>query len=158
APDIFGTKKPAPDVLVFACNWDGWSCLEAASYMELSYPASVKVVRVRCLSRLHAGLILKAFELGAEGVMLLGCEPGKCHFESDSKCVLAEYEKARQMLELLGMPKERLALTQLPAFDGHGFVEQVAKLFRGLQKSPAKKSAKAVGLRSRCAAGATTKR
>ncbi|MBM4451447.1 MAG: hydrogenase iron-sulfur subunit, partial [Chloroflexi bacterium] len=114
APDILGTKKRAPDVLVFACNWDGWSCLEATSYMELSYPASVKVVRVRCLSRLHAGLILKAFELGAEGVMLLGCEPGKCHFESDSGCVLAEYEKARQMLELLGMPKERLALTQLP--------------------------------------------
>ncbi|MBM3173608.1 MAG: hydrogenase iron-sulfur subunit, partial [Chloroflexi bacterium] len=158
ASDMLGTKKLAPDVLVFACNWDGWSCLEAASYMELSYPASVKVVRIRCLSRLHAGLILKAFELGAEGVMLLGCGPGKCHFESDSGCVLAEYEKAQQMLELFGMPKERLTLSQLPAFDGYGFVEQVAKLVRGLRKHSVKRAAVAASSRSHRTAAVNAKR
>ena len=126
--------------------------------MGLSYPASVKVVRIRCLSRLHAGLILKAFELGAEGVVLMGCEPGKCHFESDGGCVLAEYEKAQQMLELFGMPKERLVLTQLPAFDGRGFVEQVTKLASRLRKPCAKRGARAAGLRSRCAAGVKAKR
>ena len=50
-------------VVVFACNWDGLSCVEAAAQEDLCYPASVKVIRISCLSRLHLGLILKAFEL-----------------------------------------------------------------------------------------------
>jgi coenzyme F420-reducing hydrogenase delta subunit len=74
---------PYTEVLVFACNWDGWSCIETATNLGLHYPASVKVVKVSCLSRIHAGLILKAFEFGADGVMLLGCEPGRCRFGAD---------------------------------------------------------------------------
>jgi coenzyme F420-reducing hydrogenase delta subunit len=156
--NLFATKRATPDMLVFACNWDGWSCLEAASYLGLSYSASVKSIRIRCLSRLHAGLILKAFELGAEGVMLLGCEPGKCHFETDGACVQAEYEKARQLLHLFGIPKERLVLMQLPAFDGHGFVRQITKLARGLRGPSTKRYARAAGLRSRRVARVKAKR
>ena len=74
---------PYTEVLVFACNWDGWSCIETAANLGLHYPTSVKVVKVSCLSRIHAGLILKAFEFGADGVMLLGCEPGRCRFGAD---------------------------------------------------------------------------
>ena len=66
---------PAANVVVFTCNWDGLSCVESAAQAGLSYAASVRAVRVTCLSRVHMGLMLKAFELGAEGVMLLGCEP-----------------------------------------------------------------------------------
>jgi len=123
------------DIVVFACNWDGWSCLEAASYLGLSYPASVKPIRVRCLSRVHTGLILKAFELGAAGVLLIGCETGNCHFNNDDDCILGEYQKARQILEMLGIQKERLVLTQLPAFDGHGIVTQIMELSATLQRA-----------------------
>ena len=112
-------------ILVFACNWDGLSCVEAAAREGLCYPASVKVVRVSCLSRVHLGLILKAFELGADGVMLLGCQPDECHYDVDSKCVSGQYEKALGVLGLMGLGSERLALVHLPRGDGAGFVEQV---------------------------------
>ena len=125
-----------PKVLVFSCNWDGWSCIESATNSGLRYPASVKVVRVSCLSRVHAGLILKAFEFGADGVMLLGCEPGCRHFGSDSECVNKEYEKARNILEMLGIWKDKLALVQLPAFDGHQFVAQVTKFLAEIEQVP----------------------
>lgn len=116
------------DVLVFTCNWGGWTCVEAAAGLGLHYPATVKVVKVSCLSRLHTGLILKPFELGAAGVMLLGCEPGNCHFGIESKCTLTEYEKARGLLEILGIEKDRLVLLQLPVYSGHQFVERLIKL------------------------------
>lgn len=116
------------DVLVFACNWGGWSCIEAAAGLGLHYPSRVKVVKVSCLSRLHTGLILKPFELGAAGVMLLGCEPGNCHFGNESKCTTSEYEKARGLLEILGIEKDRLVLLQLPVYSGHQFVERLADL------------------------------
>jgi len=131
-------NKPVANIVVFACNWDGLSCIEAAAQKGLSYPASVKVVRVSCLSRVHSGLILKAFELGADGVMLLGCNPGNCHFEIDAGLIEREYEKTRNILGLLGLREERLALTRLPGGDGPGFVKQVTNFIAGIaQTQPA---------------------
>ena len=129
----------APKILVICCNWDGWSCLEVAANSGLQYPAAVKVMRVSCLSRIHAGLILKAFEFRADGVMLVGCESGSCHFGSDSEGISREYEKARLILEMLGIGKERLALVQLPAFDGYQFVEQITKFSAKVARIPAPK-------------------
>jgi coenzyme F420-reducing hydrogenase delta subunit len=113
------------DIVVFACNWDGLSCVEAAAQSRLSYPASVKVVKVNCLSRVHSGLILKAFELGADGVMLLGCESENCYFGKDENLNVKEYEKTLGILGLLGLGTDRLKLTWLPRGDGKGFVKQV---------------------------------
>ena len=123
------------NVVVFACNWDGLSCIEAAAQKGLRYPASVKIVRVSCLSRVHSGLILKAFELGANGVMLLGCNPSNCHFEIDAGLVEREYEKTRNILGLLGLREERLTLTRLPGGDGPGFVKQVNDFIAGIERT-----------------------
>ena len=140
-------SKPYTEVLVFACNWDGWSCIETAANLGLCYPASVKVVRVSCLSRIHAGLILRAFELGADGVMLLGCEPGKCRFGIDSECIIKEYEKARSILEMLGMRKDRLPLVQLPAFSGREFVMRVTSFIAEVERFSVSKRARIIGHR-----------
>jgi len=123
------------NVVVFACNWDGLSCIEAAAQKGLRYPASVKIVRVSCLSRVHSGLILKAFELGANGVMLLGCNPGNCHFEIDAGLIEREYKKTRNILGLLGLREERLALIRLPGGDGPGFVKQVMNFVAGIART-----------------------
>ena len=123
-------------ILVICCNWNGWSCLEAATSAGLSYPASVKVMRVSCLSRIHAGLILKAFELGADGVMLAGCEPDSCQFGADSECLSREYEKTRDILEMLGIRNDRLALVHLPAFDGYQFVAQITRFITQIEQAP----------------------
>ncbi len=136
---------PYTEVLVFACNWDAWSCIETAANLEVSYPTSVKVVRVSCLSRIHAGLILKAFEFGADGVMLLGCEPGKCRFGIDSECIIKEYEKARNVLEMLGLRKDRLVLVQLPAFNGHEFVMRVMSFIVEVERLSASRRARSIG-------------
>lgn len=123
-------------MLVFACNWDGWSCIETVTEQGLNYPASVKILRVSCLSRVHTGLILKAFEFGADGVMLLGCEPGRCHFGTDREHIVREYEKTSTILEMLGIRKERLVLVLQPAFDGPGFVRQVTALMTRIASLP----------------------
>jgi len=131
--------------VVFACNWDGLSCIESAAHEGLSYPASVRVVRVSCLSRVHLGLILKAFELGADGVILLGCEPGQCHYEIDSECLGQEYEKARQVLSLMGMGPERLVMAGMPRGDGRGFVHQVNSFLGQISDATALSTATVAG-------------
>jgi len=127
-------SKSAADVVVFTCNWDGLSCVEAAAQTGLCYPASARVVRVSCLSRINQGLILKAFELGADGVLLLGCEPGNCHFDIDAGLVAQEYEKTRRVLRLLGMGEERLVLCHMSRGDGSGFVRQVKSFITEIEQ------------------------
>jgi coenzyme F420-reducing hydrogenase delta subunit len=127
-------SKSAADVVVFACNWDGLSCVEAAAQGGLLYPASVRVIRVSCLSRVHSGLVLKAFELGADGVMLLGCEPGKCHFDTDAECIAQEYEKALGILGLLGLGEKRLVLAHMPRGDGAGFVSRLVSFIAEIEQ------------------------
>ena len=127
-------NKSGVHLVVFACNWDGLSCIEAAAQAGFSYPASVRLVRVSCLSRVHQGLILKAFELGADGVMLLGCEPGNCQFDIDAELMAQECEKARRILSLLGLGVERLVLCYMPRGDGSGFVQLVTGFVKEIEQ------------------------
>ena len=90
------------------------------------------------------GLILKAFDFGAEGVMLLGCESGKCHFGAGSEYITNEYDKTQRILEMLGVWKQRLALVQLPAFDGRGFVGQMTKLIEEIEQIPPSRRSKLI--------------
>jgi len=130
-------SNPVNNIVVFVCNWDGLSCVEAASQKGLRYPPTVRIIRVSCLSRVHSGLILKAFELGADGVMLLGCEQGNCHYEKDAGLLEQEYHKTQSVLELLGFQKEQLELARMSRGDGAGFVKQVTHFISGVEQSQA---------------------
>ena len=112
-------------IVVFVCNWDGLSCIETAAQKRLQFPASVKIIRVSCLSRVHTGLMLQAFELGADGVILLGCDSHACHFGIDEELITRNYERARGFMRLLGLNQDRLMLVRLPHGDAAGFIEKV---------------------------------
>lgn len=112
-------------IIVFVCNWDGLTCIEAAAQKRLTFPASVKIIRVSCLSRVHTGLILKAFELGANGVMLLGCDSKSCHFGIEEELIDRNYTGAQGIMKLLGLNSDRLTLVRLPHGDGAGFIKRI---------------------------------
>jgi len=112
-------------IVVFTCNWDGWSCIDAASSAGMKYPASVNIIKLTCLSSLNAGSMLKAFELGADGVLLLGCLQRQCRYGQFSGNIEVEITKARDILNLLGARSGKIKLSKLAAFDGKGFVEQL---------------------------------
>jgi len=128
-------SRTTADIVVFACNWDGLSRIESAAQSRLAYPPSVNVVRVSCLSRVHSGLILKAFELGAGGVILLGCESDSCYYDKDDGFNVKEYEKTRRILGLLGLRADRLKLARLPRGDGESFVKEVKNLTAEIEKA-----------------------
>ena len=67
--------------------------------------------------------------------MLLGCEPGSCHFSSDMECIDREYEKTGNILKMLGIRTNRLSLVRLPAFDGQGFVSRLTEFIGQIEHS-----------------------
>ena len=114
-------------IIVFTCNWDAYSGLETAGFQGLSYPANVHPIRVMCLGRLHPGLILKAFELGAAGVLLLGCPPGECHYGFGNTRAEEVFQETRTLARLLGIEEERFKLDWVQAGGGEAFVTQVRR-------------------------------
>jgi F420-non-reducing hydrogenase iron-sulfur subunit len=123
-----------PRIIGFVCNWGAYSGVEMAGVNRKEYPASVKLVKVMCLGRLHLGLILKAFELGADGVMLLGCQPEDCHYESGIAMAKELFTQTKKILNLLGIDQKRLALLEVPLGRGDLLAKQVSTFVRRIGK------------------------
>ncbi len=117
--------SPSPRHLVFACEWSGYSAAEIAGAQGLAYPASTRIIRLNCTGRLQPGLILKALEMGAAGVLVLGCAPGLCHYEQGNERCAAAFEQANGLAQLLAMG-HRLHLEWIRPDDGTKFAQAVA--------------------------------
>ncbi|MDY6911048.1 MAG: hydrogenase iron-sulfur subunit [Chloroflexota bacterium] len=107
-----------PRIVGFVCNWGAYSGLEMAGTNKLKYSPNVHLIRLMCLGRIHTGLILKAFEMGADGVLLLGCPSGNCHYNSGIERTKESVAETKKMLNLLGMGSKRVHLVEVPAGDG----------------------------------------
>jgi heterodisulfide reductase subunit A len=124
--------SPSPRHLVFACEWSGYSAAEIAGAQGLAYPATTRIIRLNCTGRLQPGLILKALETGAAGVIVLGCAPGLCHYEQGNERCAVAFEQADGLARLLALD-HRLKLEWVPPDDGVRFVQVVADFVTGLQ-------------------------
>jgi coenzyme F420-reducing hydrogenase delta subunit len=119
-------------VVVFTCNWNAYSGLETAGVAKLPYSASVRPIKVMCIGRISPALILKAFERGAAGVLLLGCPQGECHYEFGNRHAEQAAGVARNLVRLLGYSDTRLKLDRVAVSDGKDWVDKVQSFLAGL--------------------------
>jgi coenzyme F420-reducing hydrogenase delta subunit len=112
-------------VVIFTCNWNAHESLQEAGKQHLSLPAGVRPLKVDCLGQIGASVILKAFEKGADGVMLVGCSPEECHYEFGSRRAAELFEETRTLAKLLGFQTERLAFHQVHIGEGSSLIEKV---------------------------------
>jgi len=140
------SKKKQPRIVGFVCNWSAYSGVEMAGMKRMQYPTSLNLIRLMCLGQLHLGLMLKAFGLGADGVMLFSCPQGDCHYNSGTERARELVIQARKVLHLLGIDRERLALVEVPLGGGDVFTRRVsafAKRINGTGSSHLRSTAKA---------------
>jgi len=103
-----------------------------AGVSQLGYDIRVLPVRLACLGRMSAGIILKAFEQGALGVLLLGCPQGTCQYESGYGHAQDIVEHTRKFLDLLGYSQKRLKLGTFGGEADPSFAETVAVFLKNL--------------------------
>jgi F420-non-reducing hydrogenase iron-sulfur subunit len=126
------TYSLQPKAIVFTCNWNAYSGLEAAGAEHLGYSPAVRPLKVMCLGRISPGIILKAFEKGADGVLLLGCPAGECHYEFGNRHAEEVFAEAKALVSLLGYRDEQLKLGWVGAGEGETFADQVRRFVAGL--------------------------
>ncbi len=117
--------RTEPRAVIFTCNWNAQQSLEEAGKQHLSLPTGVRPLRVDCIGQIGSGAILKAFQKGADGVLLLGCAADECRYEFGSSRAAELFEEVRELARLLGIHEDRLQLCQVHADDAAGLVETV---------------------------------
>lgn len=123
-----------PKIIGFLCNWCSYEGADSAGRARKEYPANLRVVRVLCSGRTDAQFIIEAFKEGADGVMILGCHPGDCHYKEGNLHVLKRYTMLKRMLEQFGIEQDRLSLDWISAGERDKFVEVVSQMVEKLRQ------------------------
>ncbi|HEV8438254.1 MAG TPA: hydrogenase iron-sulfur subunit [Methylomirabilota bacterium] len=116
AVEIPEGDEDKPRILAFACENDAYPALDMAGIQRLQYPASVRVIPVRCLGSVNSILIADAVSRGFDGVALLGCKPGEdyqCHFIRGSELLQTRMGNVQETLERLALEPERVKVMEL---------------------------------------------
>ena len=117
-----------PKIIGFLCNWCSYEGADAAGRGRKAYPANLSVVRVMCSGRVDPQFILEAFKEGADGVMILGCHPGDCHYKEGNLQALKRYGVLKRVLGQFGIEEDRLRLDWISAGEGDKFVQVVSDM------------------------------
>ncbi len=96
------------NIILFMCNWGPHAAYQTLQDNGAQIPDNIKMVRIPCTGRISKALLFKSFEMGANGVALIGCEPGACRYGTGTTNAQGHVEDTRGILELLGLGKDRL--------------------------------------------------
>jgi F420-non-reducing hydrogenase iron-sulfur subunit len=127
-------KTWQPKVVAFCCNWCSYAGADLAGMMRRQYDPSVRIIRVMCSSRVDPGLILECFEKGADGVLVLGCHPGDCHYISGNIKEEMRVQDTWKLLDLLGIGRDRLMLKWISASEGEEFGATIDRFAAQIRK------------------------
>lgn len=136
-----------PRIIAFACNWCTYAAADLAGTSRIHYPPNVRVIRVMCSGMIDPVYALRAFEEGADGVLIAGCHYVDCHYlNGPAKCD-AMVKRLRGLTHTLGLEDERLRRELISASEGTVFARVIREMVEQLKKlgpSPFKKVEKEV--------------
>ena len=114
-----------PKIVAFLCNWCSYRGADLAGTSRMKSTPNVRPIRVMCSGRVEPALILKAFTAGADGVLVLGCHPGDCHYTEGNYKAARRIPLLKKMLEQFGIEDGRVRLAWVSASEGDSFVSIV---------------------------------
>jgi len=107
-----------PRIVAFFCNWCTYTASDLAGTARMKYAPNARVIRVMCSGRLDPQFILRAYRLGADGVLIGGCHPNDCHYIEGNYKALRRIILLKRMLKDLGIEEDRLRLEWISASEG----------------------------------------
>ncbi len=118
-----------PKIIAFLCKYCASAGADLAGVSRFKYPANILPITVPCSGSIDMQFVVRAFEMGADGVLIGGCHtPSDCHFLRGNFKALKRVALMKKMLEQIGIDPRRLRLEWISATEGKKFAE-VAKEF-----------------------------
>lgn len=116
--------KPAnfePRIVGFLCNWCAYSGADLAGVSRLRSAPNIRILRIMCSGRVDPSFILRAFQLGADGVLVAGCHQGDCHYQEGNFKALRRVLLLKRILHDFGVDERRLRLEWISASEAEKF-------------------------------------
>jgi len=114
-----------PKLVAFVCNWCTYTGADLAGTSRIQMAANVRMIRLPCTGRIDPHFIVKAFERGADGVIVSGCHPADCHYTAGNYHARRRFAVFRELLEFLGVDPRRLTFSWVSASEGRKWSEVV---------------------------------
>lgn len=120
-------KTWEPKIVGFLCNWCSYTGADLAGTSRLQYPPNIRIIKVMCSGRVNPQFVLKAFQEGADGILVSGCHPGDCHYLEGNYHARRKLTLLKDLLEFVGVDPKRFQVSWVSASEGHKFAEVVTK-------------------------------
>ncbi len=128
-----------PKIVGFLCNWCSYAGADLAGVSRIQYAPNIRVIRTMCSARVNPIFILKALTSGIDGVLVLGCHPGECHYMKGNYYTRRRVTAVKRLIEKIGLEPERVRLEWVSASEGKRFadtVDEFTKTIKGLGPNP----------------------
>jgi F420-non-reducing hydrogenase iron-sulfur subunit len=122
----------SPTIVAFLCNWCAYTGADLAGTSRMRYAPNIRIIRVMCSGRIEPTFILTAFQQGADGVLVCGCHPGDCHYQTGNYKCLRRFKLMEKYIAQMGIEPERLKLECISASEGKQFAELVNEMTKAI--------------------------
>lgn len=116
-------KQFEPHIVGFLCNWCSYTGADLAGVSRMQSAPNLRIIRVMCSGRVDPSFVLRAFQLGADGVLIAGCHPGDCHYQEGNFKALRRAVFLKRLLRGFGIDERRLRLEWISASEGEKFAK-----------------------------------
>jgi F420-non-reducing hydrogenase iron-sulfur subunit len=128
------SDKKDTTIVAFCCLYCAYAAADLAGSMRLQYPSNIRILRTPCTGRLEVEYFMKAFEDGADGVIVAGCEEGSCHFKEGNLVAKRRVNYARKLLAEAGLEGERLRMVNVSAASARKLVEYLKEMASTIER------------------------
>jgi coenzyme F420-reducing hydrogenase delta subunit len=122
-----------PTIVAFLCNWCSYAGADLAGTSRTTYPSNVRIIRVMCTGRVDPIFVLRAFTSGADGVLVAGCHPGDCHYQTGNFRARRRMTMLSELMSSVGIDPNRLWLRWVGASEGELFASTIAEMVTELR-------------------------
>lgn len=133
------TLMEKPKIILFICNWGPHAAFQTLQDTDADIPVEVRMIRIPCTGRMSKSLLFKSFEMGADGVALVGCEAGSCRYGSGTESAERNVQDTQGILDLLGLGRDRLRLAMFLPEESQAllnFLQDFRDVIQTIGKSP----------------------
>ena len=122
-----------PRIVAFLCNWCTYTGADLAGTSRLQYPSNVRIIRLMCSGAVDMIYVLKAILEGADGVLIGGCHPGDCHYQTGNYKARRRVAVLKKILSRFGYDEDRVWLRWISASEGKLFADTVTEMVAELK-------------------------
>ena len=123
-----------PKIVAFVCNWCTYAGADLTGTSRTKYASNVKIIRFPCTGRIDFMILMKAFENGADGIIVSGCHPNDCHYSTGNFHARRRWIVFRNLLNFTGIETERIQFSWVSAAEGFKWADVVNDTVEKIRK------------------------